>query len=164
MIFVYKCKSQWLPIAKDNVHVYIYLQITDIFAKLLYIQKARTHFAKSKTICLLFIVTASHFALREILYTKTRTLHKKHDNLRYFLYKKSWYLALRNFHERIWNLRMGGGGEEGIFICKKISLCVYIVYAKKIQFLLSFYIQNIDTLRYIFICKKTMHFASLFYI
>ena len=124
--------------------------------KRLYIQKNR-HFAIMKTICITFYIQKSwQFALRDFswrswnwhLYTKSMTLcvmwrfykqkkalRKNQDNLRYFfIYKKADTLRNAIFHEIF---EIGGGG--GIFICKKQC-----------------------TLRYIFICKKTMHFLLRF--
>ena len=95
-------------------------------------KRARFIYAKSKNI-----------AKRLHLYTKSETLCKKQDNLRYvFIHKNTDTLCYMIFHEKF---------VMGIYIyTKSMALCVRG----------RFYIKNLETskkqdnLRYVFICKN----------
>ena len=110
IFFVYKSKLQWLPLAKDNLHVYLY--------------------------------TKSKNNGKTFLYTESRTICKKQDNLCYVLYTKSETLHITGFFWIFWNWHV---------IYKNHDTLRYV----------TFYIQKIETLRkkkdnlcYVFICKK----------
>ena len=97
----------------------------------------------------IYIQKAWHFAFCGFFYTKSLTLYKKQDNLRYvFILKNPDNLYYAIFH---W-IFVIDGEWGGVFICKnKCTLCYVFRYKKP------------DTLRYIFIWKK-MHFALRFYL
>ena len=85
------------------------------------------------------------------LYTKSWTLRKKKDNLRYvFIYKKSGHFTLRDFSLNFWNWRKGGT----FLYAKNKSLCVIFLYAKKSTLHYVFIYKKPDTLRYIFISEN----------
>ena len=148
-------KLQWLPSAKDNMHV-LYKKKAKNIAQRFYIQKAR-HFATSKTIYVTFLYTksfvlyVSQFFMNILnlafickkrdtlhyvtfLYTKIQTLRKMKDNLRYaFIYKDPDTLRYAIFH---WIFEIGEGGH---FFIQKIM-----------YFALNFYKQNKCNFRYVF--------------
>ena len=148
MIFVYKFKSQWLPSAKDYVHVCIFTKSKNMcnvfiyknpdtlpkaiqFALRFYIQKNR-HFTLRGFHEILevgiYIQKVWYFALRDIsIYKKPDTSQKARQFVLFFLIQKSGHFAFRDLSLHFWNWWRGGD----IFLCKKQC-----------------------TLRYIFICKR----------
>ena len=136
--FVYKWRLQWLPSAKDNMHVSIYKKAKK--AKGFYIQKARQFPLR------FYIQNVWHFMLRNFhemfevgiyikkhetlryvtfLYTKILTLYKKQDNLRYiYIYKNPDTLRYTIFY---WIFEIGWGG--GILLyAKNNTLCITFLY------------------------------------
>ena len=136
-VFAEKIFLHWLPSAKQNVHVFIYtksrkncetfvyiyknpdtLQKVRQFALWFYSQKSRHltlhdfswFFLK---LAFIYIQKAWHFALRQILNTKSQTLQKEQENLRYvfYRYKKPDTLCYMIFHE-IFEIGGGGGGGD----------------------------------------------------
>ena len=84
-----------------------------------------------KTLRLAFIYK-NHETLRYVtfLYTKSQTLHKKQDNLRYvFLHRNSDTLHYTIFHEIF---EVGGGGWERCFYMQKNAPCVTFLYKKNV--------------------------------
>ena len=159
---------------RQRARLYIYKKEKKSRNIYIYIQKAR-HFPKSKIICVTFYsykyrhLTSRTFSWKfwnwhwyiyikhdtlcyvKVLYTKSLTLCKKQDNLRYdFCIQKAWHFVLRNFSWNFWNWRRG---EE--FLWKKIMHFVLNFYIQKtLHFLLHFISKQLDTLRDIFICNK----------
>ena len=92
-----------------------------------------------------------HFAVRVVLiYKKSDTSQKARTFAVRFYIQKTWHFLLCNFSWNYWNWRRGGG----IFICKKMHLTVYILYAKNCALSVTFFYKKTVTLSYIFICKK----------
>ena len=106
----------------------------------------------------LAFIYKKHDTLRYMtfLYTKSQTLCKKQDNLRYvFIYKTRYFCAV--FH---WIFEICGGG--GAFIKKKDNvLCLTFLYWKK-QSTLHYVARykEPDTMRYILISKKQYTLSS----
>ena len=108
----------------------------------------------------IYIQKAWNFALRDVLYTKSQTLRKKKDSLRYVLYSKSRKLCVTQFFIEFLKLAEGEGAIficeirctlYYIFICKKNALCVTFYIQKALDFALHFCTQKKCTLRYVYI-------------
>ena len=140
MIFVYEWKLQWLPSAKDKVHVLYIQKAKQIAKQFIYTKKIDT--LKKQEICVMFYIQETkHFKACNLswnylswhLCTKSMTLCvtwrfiKKPDTsqearqfeLRFYM-KKNGHFALRNFHK---NVEIGQG-EGGISIWKNHAICV----------------------------------------
>ena len=166
LLFIYECKFESLPSARDNVHVHIYTgktRQTFLYTKKgwqfqwrFYVQKARYfnlrdflwnfwswHFyIKSMSLCVtwrFYIQKAGHFA-------KSKTICVA------FLYTKSGHFALRDFSLNFWNWR-----RWGEFLYSKFNALYmpYIfIWLKQFTLLYVFMYKKPDTLRYIFISNK----------
>ena len=141
--------SEW-----QRARFYIYKKQKN--AKRFYIQKP-THFSISRTICDTFLYAKSmtlyvtrlfikklnlafiykkHDILRYVtfLYSKSRTLRKKQDNLRYVFIFKIWTLSVTRFFIEF--LKFADGG--GIFMFKKIHFALHLYVQKTMHFALRF--------------------------
>ena len=143
---------------QNTMCTFLYIQKTKQIAKRLYTYKNPDTSQKSRQFLLrCYIQKARHFTLRDFpwkfwswyLYTKNmtlcvtwrfytqkiQTLRKKHDNLRYvFKYKNPDTLRYAIFMEFLKLAEWGGH----LYIKKKTLR--YILYAKKMNFALRFYI------------------------
>ena len=89
------------------------------------------------------------FRYVRFLYTKSQTLSKKQDNLRYvFIYKNPDTLRYAIFH---WIFEIEGGGG---YIEKQYTLGYIFIFKKQCNLPYVFIYKKPDTLRYIFIFKK----------
>ena len=151
LVLVYKFKLQWLPSAKYNMHIYIYIQKAKKLRNVFIYKKPDT-FQKARQFALrVYIQKARHFTSRNFswnfwnwyLYTKSMTLCvtwyfyiQKTDTsqearqfaLR-FIHKKSDALRYAIFHGIFEIGRVGG-----IFICKKKQLALYFYMQRKCTF------------------------------
>ena len=107
--FVYKWKLLWLPSAKDNVNIYIYIY-RQKNAKRLYKQKA-CRFSKSKTICIYVFIykkqdTLPYAVFHEKLgwhfYTKIMTLYV---TWRFYIYKARHFAKSKTICVTLLNIK-----------------------------------------------------------
>ena len=181
----YKRTLQWLPSAKDNVHVFIY---TKIKTKLLnvFIYKSSDTFQKSRQFTLRFYIQRlRHFTLRNFLwnlwswhlYTKCMTLcvtwRFNIQKSRYFakskticvmfLYTKIRTLCVMRFFIEFLKL-VEGGKDFNMKMTIQFSLHLYMQKTCTLRYFLLF--KNPDNFRYIFICKKpcTLHYICIYII
>ena len=133
---------------RKKTRKFIYTK-SNFFAKCFYIQKAR-HFSKSWTISVKFLYIESytfhvtgffmkilrlafiykkHDTLRYVtfLYTKSQTLRKKQDNLRYVLYTKIRQFCVTRFFIEFLKFAEGGGTFIDL---KNNILCVTSLYTQ----------------------------------
>ena len=170
-----KWRLQWLPSAKDDVHVFIYTKSKTMRNVFIYknphtFQKARQFpfgfiYKKPDTLCYAifikfklgnYIQKAWHFVLREVfIYKKPDNFQKARPFPLHCYIQRFGHFALRNFLLNLWNwMRVGdflNAKKECtlcyIFICKKNSLCV------------MFYIKKSLTLWATFLYTKKIHFV-----
>ena len=110
----------------------------------------------------LAFIYKKHDTLRyvKVLYTKSQTLRKKKDNLRYVFIYKIWTLCVTQFFIKFLKL-----AEGGVFYMEKQFTLRYISIRKN-QFTFRYvyiYIKP-DTLRYVLICKKNSLCVTFLYI
>ena len=148
-----------------NVHVFMYSKIKKHGNVYIYIPKAR-HFAKSKTISVMFLFTKIHTLYVTRFFMKFSKLafiyiqKSRHLALR-FLYTKIQKLCVTRFACNFWNWKRG---EGGIFMNKnKCALYVKCLFAKTFTLRYVLY-SKIQTLCVTFLYAKTIDFALRFYI
>ena len=149
MLLIYKWKLQWLPSAKDNVHVFIYTKSKK--TPNVFIYKNPDNLKKARQFPLrIYIHNARHLRLRDFLW-KFWSWH---------LYTKSMTLCVtwRFYIEKPW------------YFAKSKIICVTFLYKKiRTLYVTQFFVEFLKlaeeggnfylpkkqcNLRYIFTCKK----------
>ena len=146
--FLYTLKSK--TIAKLFLHKKPYtFQKARQFPLRFYLQKAihltlRDFYEFLK----LAFIYKKHDTLRQVtfLYTKSQTLRKKQNNLRYVLYTKIRHFCVTRFFIEFLKFAEGGGDLlikkqctlRDIFISKNTALCVTFLYSKSLTLCVTF--------------------------
>ena len=123
LAFVYEWKLVRQPESKDNAHVYIHKKQKKLRNVFIYKKSYTWRYGIFMKFLKLAFIFKNHDTLCYVtfLFTKSLTLRKKQDNLRYvFIYKNPAVLLYAIFH---WIFEISGGG--GTYIRKKNNvLCV----------------------------------------
>ena len=156
---------------KTNYHTFLYTKSQTLFKKqkkfcyvLINIKLDTLHYTILHEMfeAGIFIQKGWYFALGDVLYTKSQTLGKKQDNLRYvFIYKNSDTLPYAIFH---WIFETGGGGGGHFYSQKQCTFPLHFYTQKSIHFLLHLYEKGLQNALNMFIFKNNALFVTFLYL